>query len=414
MGGTEQDKRLVELLDMERLQALQDNLAKALDLAFVTVDYRGSQVTKGSGYTQFCSCMRSHEKFGPLCSQCSAHGGFQAAIGGKPFLYRCHAGLAKFAVPILVNGKHIGAIMGGQVELQEETSDLQPVLPQKTHWEGDPELVKLRGNVHKSTYEKLEAGANLVQDIIRNMLEEKSCRLAQEELSRKNRELLEEKTARASLELAAAEENQQTSVPEVLDKEHLFYVLNVISCLAFREKAEETERTACDFAAMMRYALENGDYNFVTVGEELEYISYYLQIQRRRLEGRLHYEIRVPEKYHSTLCPFLLLHPLIKNLLMYMADNSREGGSLIVRGREEKGLLVLEIDCTCTGLNGQQAGEMLDLDGKRQGKSLQRIDQSLKRVFGSRCGVSAKIREEDHSGTEIQIRLPLHGRKMEK
>ena len=35
-------------------------------------------------------------------------------------------------------------------------------------------------------------------------------------------------------------------------------MLNVISRLAFLENAEETERTVCDFADMMRYLLENG------------------------------------------------------------------------------------------------------------------------------------------------------------
>ena len=55
MVGTEKENRLSELLNMGRLQKLQDDLAKALDLAFVTVDYRGRPVTQGSGFTDFCN-----------------------------------------------------------------------------------------------------------------------------------------------------------------------------------------------------------------------------------------------------------------------------------------------------------------------------------------------------------------------
>ena len=117
MAGTKKDNRLGELLDMERLQTLQDNLAKALGLAFVTVDYRGRPVTRPSGFTHFCSCMRDHEHYGTLCNQCYAHGGLHATMEGKPYIYRCHGGLVEFAVPLMMDGTYLGAVMGGQCDL---------------------------------------------------------------------------------------------------------------------------------------------------------------------------------------------------------------------------------------------------------------------------------------------------------
>lgn len=414
MVGTGRENRLTEFLNVEQLQQLQDNLAKALDMAFITVDYRGCPVTEGSGFTDFCRCMQNHGKYGQLCSQCYAHGGLHATMAGNPYFYRCHAGLVEFAVPLMMDGKYLGAVMGGQCERIPENPALEPVLPQRTSWEDVPELARARGSVYKTTYEKLEAGVQLVQEILRNLLEEKRSRLAREELQKKNRELLEEKAARANLELAVQEEDVSGTVMERLDREHLFYMLNVISRLAFLEKAEETERTACDFAAMMRYVLENGEYHCVTVGEELEYIEYYLQIQRRRMEGRLRYEISVPEQYHSTLCPFMLLHPLVKNTVKYILDNSREGGGLTIRGREEQDFLVLAICCDCAGMTSQQIGQMLDLEERRKGSPLARVDQSLKNIFGRECGVSAQDREDGQSGREIQIRLPINGMTMER
>ena len=413
MGGNERDNRIAEVLNLERLQNLLNNLAKALDIAFVAVDYRGCPVTKSSGFTDFCSCMQQHEDYGNLCSQCYAHGGLHATMTGAPHIYRCHAGLTEFAVPLMVDGKYMGAVMGGQCELVGEAPALAPVLPKTTPWEQEPELSRSRSAVHKIAYGKLEAGICLVQDVLRNLLEEEQSRAAQEELRQKNRELQEEKAARVNLELAMKVEEDSGKFVEKLDSEHLFYMLNVISRLAFLEKAEETERTACDFASMMRYVLENGEYNCVTLGEELEYIDYYLQIQRRRTEGRLHYEIRVPEIYHSTLCPFMLLHPLVKNTVKYVLDNSREGGSLTIRGREERGLLVLSICCDCVGLTGQQIGQTLDLEGKRQGSPMVRLDQSLKNVFGQHCGIATGDREDGLPGRELQIRLPLSGETAE-
>ena len=414
MTDIKRDSRLGDLLNMERLQTLQDNLSKALELAFVTVDYRGCPVTQPSGFTRFCNCMRNHEHYGSLCNQCYAHGGLRATMAGKPSIYRCHGGLVEFAVPLIVDGTYVGSVMGGQCEVPEESPALEPILPQCTLWEAEPELTNAWNEIHKTTYEKLEAGIRLVQDILQNMLEEKNRRFVQEELKQKNRELMEEKAARVNLELAMKVEEDSDSLVKRLDSEHFFYMLNVISRLAFLEKAEETERTACDFASMMRYVLENGEYNCVTLGEELEYIDYYLQIQHRRTEGRLHYEISVPEKYLSALCPFMILHPLVKNTVKYVTDNSREGGNLWIRGREADGVMVLAICCECIGVSGQRTGQVLELEGKRQESPLVRMDQSLKRMFGSDYGIVIGNREDGMPGREMQIRLPLHGENLER
>ena len=414
MTGIEKDSHLVTLLNIDRLQALQDHLAKALDLAFVTVDYRGRSVTQRSAFTQFCSCMRTHEKYGHLCNQCHAHGGLHATMEEHPYMFRCHAGLVEFAVPLMVDGKYVGAVMGGQCEPLGEYPDLPPVLPNCTPWEKDPALSEIRNTVHKANYEKLESGVRLVQDILQHILEEEHSRLVQEELSRKNRELMEEKAARINMEMERKENEEIGLAMERLDQEQLFYMLNVISRLAYLEKAEETERTACDFAAMMRYVLENGDYSCVTLGEELEYIDYYLQIQRRRMEGRLRYEIHVPEEYHSALCPFMLLHPLMKNSVKYIVDNSRDGGTLTLRGREEDGILLLTICCDCTGMTAQQSGRVLPMEERRKGSSLVRVDQSLKNVFGKEYGIITRNREDGLPGMEMQVRLPLSGGDLER
>lgn len=402
-------ENLTAFLNLEHLQILQDNLAKALGLAFVTVDYRGRLVTSCSGFTRFCDAMRRNPQYGSLCSQCYAHGGLHATMAGKPYLYRCHCGLVEFAVPLMVDGTYMGAVMGGQCELDGKHPDLPPVLPQRTAWEQVPEIAGLRSGVHKTTFDKLKAGVDLLQDILQQILEEERGRQLREELIRKNQELLAEKTARINRELVLQEQDDSGELTTKLDSEHLFFMLNVISRLAFLEKAPETERTACDFAAMMRYVLENGDYNCVTLGEELEYIDYYLQVQKRRLEGRLRYEIRVPDKYCSSLCPFMLLHPLVKNIVKHVLDSSRDGGSLTIDAAEEGGLLVISIQGDCPNLTAQ----MLEQEVRHQGKTIHKIDQILKNAFGQRCGVVSGTREDQH-GAEIRITLPLQGVSQEK
>ena len=111
----EGSKRISDFIDVEQLQAIQDNCSKAMGLAFVTVDYRGRPITKYSGFTPHCKLGREIQGFSEMCEQCDAHGGLHSAITGQPYIYRCHADLVDFAVPLIFNGSYMGAVMGGQV-----------------------------------------------------------------------------------------------------------------------------------------------------------------------------------------------------------------------------------------------------------------------------------------------------------
>lgn len=51
---TEKNNIYIEdVVDVKELQTLQDNWAKATDLAFVTVDCNGTPITKQSNFTSF-------------------------------------------------------------------------------------------------------------------------------------------------------------------------------------------------------------------------------------------------------------------------------------------------------------------------------------------------------------------------
>ncbi|MCD8163175.1 MAG: histidine kinase [Synergistaceae bacterium] len=76
----------------------------------------------------------------------------------------------------------------------------------------------------------------------------------------------------------------------------------------------ETENTVCDFSDMMRYLSDNSHNRFVSLEEELKYLSCFAAIQRRRLDGHFNCAVSVPTKYYSVPCPFMLLHAVLENV----------------------------------------------------------------------------------------------------
>ncbi len=53
------------------------------------------------------------------CQKCDSRGGLEAVRLNKPYIYLCHYNIVDIAIPIIVDGKYIGAIMAGQIKLSD-------------------------------------------------------------------------------------------------------------------------------------------------------------------------------------------------------------------------------------------------------------------------------------------------------
>ena len=105
-----------DIIDIKLLQKFQDDFALAMNCASVTVDKHGNPVTNPSSYTRFCnSFVHSTKKGDDRCAASHKRMGEEATRTGKPFVGACHAGLIDFAAPIIVEGKLLGTVLGGQM-----------------------------------------------------------------------------------------------------------------------------------------------------------------------------------------------------------------------------------------------------------------------------------------------------------
>ncbi|CEI72778.1 PocR ligand-binding domain-containing protein [Romboutsia hominis] len=152
---------LEEYAQIEVLQNIQDSFANSLGMGAVIVDYKGEPITKESNFTKFCTYIRNNDELKGKCYKCDAYGGVQSAITKKPHIYKCHAGLVDFAIPIMANNTYIGAILGGQVRLKEDLKEENNVLKDKYN----EELSKYYKDIKIKTYEEVKYAADLMYQI---------------------------------------------------------------------------------------------------------------------------------------------------------------------------------------------------------------------------------------------------------
>ncbi|AJA47314.1 regulatory protein PocR [Clostridium pasteurianum DSM 525 = ATCC 6013] len=110
---------LNKLIDLKKWDNLQDSLAEVTRVAIIIVDYKGNPVTKHSGCNRFCKEVRSNPNLVKYCQKCDSRGGIEAVRLNEPYIYLCHYNIIDIAIPIMIDGKYIGAVMAGQVKLSD-------------------------------------------------------------------------------------------------------------------------------------------------------------------------------------------------------------------------------------------------------------------------------------------------------
>lgn len=160
--------KLLDIIDAQTLQRIQDAFSEATGMAALTTDMEGP-VTQLSNPTEFCMNLTRPTKLGAeRCNQCDLMGGKKAAETGKPSVYRCHSGLMDFAVPIIVNGEHIGSLIGGQV-LTDEPNEGEFKRFAVEIGVNEDQYVKAVKKVKIKTVADIENAANLLYEVARSI-----------------------------------------------------------------------------------------------------------------------------------------------------------------------------------------------------------------------------------------------------
>lgn len=163
--------------------------------------------------------------------------------------------------------------------------------------------------------------------------------------------------------------------------------------------------TLMRLSGMLRRVLGSGA-EFVTIGEELDLIEAYLDIERARFEDRLQVFIDVPGELRSLRIPALVIQPLVENAIKHGISECIAGGEVRIcaqlqyaRDTHSAAILVSVID---TGV-----GATLSVIEKRKGGGvgLSNVEQRLQRYGAGPDAVV--LQSEPGLGTSVEIRIPV-------
>lgn len=100
-------------------------------------------------------------------------GGLEASKKDQLCIYRCHAGLTDFSIPLVIAGHLVGFVLCGQVRLSNDV-ELVDILNVDDRWQDDPALVQAFRDVPEMDYSRVIASADLLKLIVENCLKNSS------------------------------------------------------------------------------------------------------------------------------------------------------------------------------------------------------------------------------------------------
>jgi two-component system, LytTR family, sensor kinase len=196
-----------------------------------------------------------------------------------------------------------------------------------------------------------------------------------------------------------ATEAQLRALRAQINPHFLFNALTTIGYL-IQTSPDRALDALMRLTGLLRGALRRSAGEFATLGQEMDLIEAYLDIERARFEERLRVKIDVPFSERAIRIPSLLVQPLVENAVKHGIGPCKAGGEITVAARHSAAVLHISVQDTGAGID--QAG--LE-GGRRHGVGLANVEQRLKCHYGDEASLA--INSEPGVGTTVDIRLPV-------
>ena len=214
-----------------------------------------------------------------------------------------------------------------------------------------------------------------------------------EDLLKARAELAE---ARAATEHAARRtlETELRLLQAQIEPHFLFNTLsNVVSLV--RSDPVRAEATLHNLARLLRTSLRRSRSATATLGDELDLVVAYLEIQQVRMGERLCWQVEVPVELRELSLPPMLLQPLVENAVLHGIEPLVAGGRISIRAQRDQQTLQLSVIDTGAGLDAISAGG---------GVGLANVRERLEALYGT--SASLDLGGAPGGGVAATLRLP--------
>lgn len=189
--------------------------------------------------------------------------------------------------------------------------------------------------------------------------------------------LVKEKDVELSRLQEAKAEAEVKMLQSQINPHFLYNALNSIAGLAHTD-ADKTEKMALSLSDLFRHSINRKGAKVNTLGDELNLVQNYLEIEQIRFGDRLDFSIDVDDDLLKVEIPMFVLQPLVENAIKHGISKIEGQGKIVLKvSKKDKGILISVQD------NGPNFPE-----GLVSGHGLQTVYDLLKFSYAEKAEMS--------------------------
>jgi two-component system, LytTR family, sensor kinase len=211
-----------------------------------------------------------------------------------------------------------------------------------------------------------------------------------------------ERLARQQMEAARLNEQlsraQLDALRRQIEPHFLFNTLNAISGLVREQKNDAAVNMISRLSDFLRHIVQDSHKQQVPLGEEVEFLTKYLDIQKVRFAERLHVSVEVPRELFSAQVPSLILQPMVENAVKHGIGKRAQGGTIRIAAARYNGMLALSV---------YNDGPQLptDWDTSHSGIGIANVRTRLQSLYAD--SFELNIHNHEQNGVEATVCVPF-------
>lgn len=183
--------------------------------------------------------------------------------------------------------------------------------------------------------------------------------------------------------------------------------LDLINWISMDYGAEEIGTLTWNLARFYRLSLNHGK-SLISIGEEVEHVEVYVNIENYHFDNAISLEVDVPEELKSYACLNIILQPFVENAIVHGIAEKPDIESCEIRicARREEQDIVFSVQDDGPGVDVKemQKETQQDIRTAQHGYGVRNINFRLKLCFGEKYGVTYL---ESEKGTHVEIKIPV-------
>lgn len=167
-------------------------------------------------------------------------------------------------------------------------------------------------------------------------------------------------------------------------------------------------------STMLGETMNRKEEQFHSVAEEMAYADAYLYIISQRFGAKFRCTKKIDERLMTVQVPRLIIQPIVENAVEHGMDITKQGRLEIRLFEREDGYLCIEVEDNghLTEENRKRIDKLLSPDAeldkeKRVSLGIRNVDQRLKMIYGSDCGLFISGNGKEHTVSTILLKIDV-------